>query len=185
MTDDEILRPYMPWLRTVACNLLGYTDVGVQDLMQEGYIEMWKALRRYNAAAGPLDYWLKFKASNRMKTIAIRAREHPERVPASLNQTVYSDPTPVELGDILEDLGAAELLETVDLAYHHGEIAAAINALSPQQRRYVIARFWLGLTGNEMIALGVFAYDPSGLWNSKRNGARWKLEEELKHLVTR
>lgn len=185
MTDDEILRPYMPWLRTVAGNLLGHQDVGVQDLMQEGYIAMWRALKSYSAEAGPLDYWLKFKASNRMKTVSIRAREHPERVPVSLSETVYSDPTPVELGDTIEDLATAELLATVELAYHHGEIAAAIDALTPQQRRYVIARFWLGLTGNEMVALGVFSYDPSALWNSRRNGARWKLQEELKHLALR
>ena len=186
MTDDEILRPYLPWLRTVAGNLLGFDSPGIQDLMQEGYIEMWKALKRYDAKAGPLDYWLKFKASNRMKTIAIRAHDHPEREPAYLDEPVYSDPAAtVSLGDLIEDLGASELLDKIDIAYHHGEIAAAIDRLSPQQKRYVIARFWLGLTGNEMIQLGVFGYDPSALWNSPRNGARLKLRQELAHLASR
>jgi hypothetical protein len=47
----------------------------------------------------------------------------------------------------------------------------------------VVARFWLGLSGQEMRQLGVFAYDPSSLWTSKKNGARWKLQKELAHLA--
>jgi RNA polymerase sigma factor (sigma-70 family) len=180
VTDDEILRDYLPWLRVVAGNLAGFDSPDLQDLVQEGYIAMWRALRTYDPASGKLDYWLKFKASNRMKTIAIRAAEHPEREPLDLDQPRTTE------GDTLADLlEGPDLIAAIDIAYHHGEIAAAIDRLTPQQRRYVIARFWLGLTGNEMVALGVFSYDPSALWNSKRNGARWKLQEELKHLALR
>lgn len=170
MTDDEILRDYLPWLRKVAGNLIGFDDPDLQDLVQEGYIAMWRALKNFQPDKGTLDYWLKFKASNRMKTAAIRAHEHPERKPDELPD------------DRDWDIAAPDLLEAVDIAYHHGEIAAAIDRLTPQQRRYVIARFWLGLTGNEMRQLGVFAYDPSALWTSKRNGARLKLQRELAHL---
>jgi RNA polymerase sigma factor (sigma-70 family) len=178
VTDDEILRDYLPWLRKVAGGMLGFDDPGLDDLVQEGYIEMWRALRRWDSGRGPLDYWLKFKSSNRMKTVSTRA--HEKAVLASI------DALHTDHGDTLADLlEAPDVLERIELAYHDGEIAAAIDRLTPQQRKYVLARFWLGLTGNEMVQLGVFTYDPSALWNSKVNGARWKLQEDLKHLATR
>jgi RNA polymerase sigma factor (sigma-70 family) len=165
VTDDDILRDYLPWLRVVAGNLIGFENPDVQDLVQEGYIAMWKAIKSFTPDKGKLDWWLKFKAANRMKTLAIR-RPLPDD----------------ELQDWSLDIAAPDLLDQIDIAYHHGEIAAAIDRLTPQQKRYVIARFWLGLSGNEMQQLGVFTYDPSALWNSKRNGARWKLQEDLAHL---
>lgn len=180
MTDDEILRDYLPWLRVVAGNLLGFDDPGLQDLVQEGYIAMWKAIRSYRPSSGKLDYWLKFKAHHRMLTLSTRSREKTQ--PDSLDAP-YQDG--LTLGDILEDVAAVELLDKIEIAYHNGQIAAAVGRLTPSQKKYVIARFWLGLTGNEMVLLGVFSYDPSALWNSKRNGARWKLQSELQHLATR
>ncbi len=177
MTDDELLRDYLPWLRVVAANLVGRDDPDVQDLVQEGYIAMWKALKTFVPGKGELDYWLKFKAVNRMRTLVIRSYDHPEREPVYLDQ-----PRNEEGGTIADLLEGPDLLDQIDIAYHHGEIAAAIDRLTPAQRRYVIARFWLGLTGNEMRDLGVFNYDPSALWNRKGSGARWKLEQDLAHL---
>ena len=165
MTDDELLKDYLPWLRKVAGSMIGFGDPWVDDLVQEGYIAMWRAIRSYNPAKGVLDYWLKFNGSNRIRLLVGRRRLPDEELP-----------------DWSLDIAAPDLLEQMEIAYHHGEIAQAIDNLSPQQKKYVIARFWLGLTGNEMVALGVFTYDPSALWNSKRNGARWKLEKELAHL---
>jgi RNA polymerase sigma factor (sigma-70 family) len=173
VTDDDILRDYLPWLRTVASNMLSPGHEGVQDLVQEGYIAMWKAIRTYVPGKGQLDYWLKFKASHRMKTLAIRK---PEALPS------LDVPQNEEGGTLADLIEGPDLLSQIDIAYHHGEIAAAIDRLTPQQKRYVIARFWLGLSGNEMRELGVFAYDPSALWNSQRNGARRKLQKELAHL---
>jgi RNA polymerase sigma factor (sigma-70 family) len=175
--DDEILASYLPWLRVVAGNMLGFDSPDLQDLVQEGYIAMWRALRSYDRGGGPLDWWLKYKAGMRMKTVSIRAHEKVQ--PDSL------DAPRTEGGEAYADLlEAPDLLERIELAYHHGEIGAAIDRLSPQQRRYVLARFWLGLSGAEMVELGVFAYDSSGLWNSKKNGARWKLEADLRHLAS-
>ena len=180
MTDDEILRDYLPWIRVVAGNLIGFDSPDLQDLVQEGYIAMWHALRSFDGVKGPLDYWLKFKGRSRMKTVSIRAHEHPEREPLDLCAPCGGG------DDTLADLiHGPDIIEQTELAYHHGEIAVAVSQLSPQQRRYVIARFWLGLSGNEMVTLGVFAYDPSSLWNCKRNGARWKLQSALGHLASR
>lgn len=41
-------------------------------------------------------------------------------------------------------------LEGVLLAYHDGEISAAINALAPDHREYVVLRFWGGYTNSEI-----------------------------------
>lgn len=181
MSDNDILHGYLPWLRVVAGNLIGFEHPDLQDLVQEGYIAMWKAIRNFKAGSAPLDFWLKYNAHNRMKTVSVRwaARD----VPDSLNEPVNCGAQDIELGDTIEDLTVSDLLEHIGIAYHYGQIAQAIDRLTPQQRKYVIARFWLGLSGNEMVELGVFTYDPSALWNSKRNGARWKLQEELKHLA--
>ena len=168
MTDDELLGEYLGWLRTVSSKLIAIWPkyaIDQQDLIQEGYIAMWKAIRSHKPGSAPLDYWMKFQAHHRMKTVCLRSHsEQPEEIPEWF------------------DIAAPDLLERVELAYHHGEIAQAIGSLTPQQKKYVYARFWLGLSGNEMRELGVFNYDPSALWNSKRNGARWKLEKELAHL---
>lgn len=165
MDDNEILRPYLPWLRVVAGNMTDFGHPDLPDLVQEGYIAMWRSLKTFNPDLGALDAWLKFKAVNRMRTLVGRRKLPDEELP------VWS-----------LDIAAPDLLEKIDIAYHHGEIAAAIDRLSPAQRRYVIARFWLGLTGNEMRELGVFNYDASALWNRMPTGARWKLQKELAHL---
>jgi RNA polymerase sigma factor (sigma-70 family) len=180
VTDNDILREYLPWLRAVAANLTSPSDPDLQDLVQEGYIAAWKALKSYDSAQGPLDYWLKYKAHGRMKTLAIRG--YGKEASRSLDEVVAGDLGPATLGDTLESLDGAELLEQVDMAYHSGEVADAISRLTPSQRRYVAARFWLGLSGKEMRELGVFSYDPSALWNQKKCGARWKLGAELAHL---
>jgi RNA polymerase sigma factor (sigma-70 family) len=78
-------------------------------------------------------------------------------------------------------LAAADLIDSIQLAYHRGEIVQALDRLAPAQKRYVVLRFWCGYVTSELKT--VFGYDPSGLWNSQKNGARLKLREELAHLV--
>lgn len=78
-------------------------------------------------------------------------------------------------------LAAADLIDSIQLAYHRGEILKALNLLAPAQKRYVVLRFWCGYVTGELKT--VFGYDPSSLWTSQKNGARLKLREELLHLV--
>lgn len=164
MADDEVLAEYTHWLYATAGRLLGsFADPDLDDLVQEGYIAMWRALRSYDESQGALPAWLTAKAEWRMRTVASRRQPRAE-------------------DELDESLAGASLLESVDIAYHHGEIADAISGLAPAQRRYVIARFWYGLSGQEMRDLGVFRYDPSSLWTRPRNGARWKLARQLSHM---
>jgi DNA-directed RNA polymerase specialized sigma24 family protein len=78
-------------------------------------------------------------------------------------------------------LSAADLVDAIMLAYHRGDIMRALDSLSPAQKRYVVLRFWCGYQGAELKT--VFGYDPSALWNSKKNGAKEKLRSELVHLI--
>lgn len=170
MTLDELLPEYRGWLQKVAGTMIGFGDPGLDDLVQEGYIAMWRALKSYEPSRGSLPSWLTAKARWRMLEVVQRTKHV---------RFVELDEAPEEA------LAAPDLLDSLELAYHNGEIAEAISGLTPAQRRYVLARFWLGLSGNEMRQLGVFAYDPSALWNSKVNGARWKLQASLRHLAIR
>lgn len=175
------LGEYRPWLYKVANRLLSPGHPDLDDLVQEGYIAMWKAEKSFSPEKGKMDWWLKFKAHRRMLTIVQRRRLEED---LSLNKKVRVNnhggtEESLELQDLL---AAPDLLESIEMAYHTGEIAEAIDSLSPAQRKYVYARFWLGLSGKEMQDLGVFGYDPSALWTRKSNGARDKLGKELAHL---
>jgi RNA polymerase sigma factor (sigma-70 family) len=170
VTDEETLREYIGWLRKTAGNMIGFGDPGLDDLVQEGYIAMWRALKNFDRSKGSLPSWLTAKAHWRMLEVVQRTKRTIE----------------VTLDEAPEDqLAAPDLLDAIDIAYHDGEIAQAVSELTTQQRRYVIARFWLGLSGKEMVELGVFSYDPSALWTSRKNGARWKLQNSLQHLMIR
>lgn len=65
---NQTLQSYTGWLHTVARNM---TDISrADDLAQEGYIAMWRAMSTHNPDRCPLDWWLKTNALNRMRTIS-------------------------------------------------------------------------------------------------------------------
>jgi hypothetical protein len=89
---------------------------------------------------------------------------------------------PVEPETLEDTLAASGHIEDAMLAYHDGEIAKAVGTLTPSQRKYVMARFWGGMTDREMVTEGVFSYDAHALWTAK-DGARDRLAQELVHLA--
>lgn len=144
---------------------------------------MWRALKTFDSTRGALPAWLTYKAINRMYT-CITSRAWLGRPARKMGQTPVIAMAEVSVpfdSFLWEILIAPDIIDDVILAYHHGEILAAINALSPAQQRYVYLRFWGGYTKPDMIA--EFGYDPQGLWSSPRNGAKKKLREKLRHLV--
>jgi len=174
VNEAELLLGYRPWLRAVASRLTGPDKA--EDLAQEGWIAMWRAVGKHDPELAPLDYWLKNAAQSRMfsvlrnyaakKNTSVIAAGHP--VSNSTDSVTERD----ELWDALSvDLPA------VELAYHHGEIAAALTALSPKEREYVELRFWHGFQKRELIAH--FGYEPRGLHRT----ATKKLAVALKHLA--
>lgn len=173
MNEVELLEHYRPWLRKVAAGMT--LPDRAEDLAQEGWIALWKATQSYDGSA-PLDWWLKRKAHGRMLVVirnwgSIRNAQH----------RVVDFDFIESLGDELESawlIQAISLeLPEVELAYHHGEIVAALDALTPREREYVVARFWGGLNHPELTAH--FGYQPQGLWRT----ARRKLVAQLEHLA--
>lgn len=186
---ERILPDYRGWLYRVARDY-GKSEM-VDDLAQEGYVAMWRALPTYDPAQGALPAYLTTAARNRMIDILRKGNwtgkpesrgSQPVEVVAHVDE--WDDP------DVL--LGGVGMLDGVEIAYHEGEITAALNTLSPAQRRYVIARFWLGLDpkSREPAMKALCALVPemrraSSLWLGTHNqrGARDRLAEALAHLA--
>lgn len=164
MTDAqqrEMLEAYRPWLRKTAFSLLNPGNYRmVEDLMQEGWIDIWRESRKNQDPP-----WLMACARNRMRRI-LQHNHYDKRDDRKVDW--YADVTDVWDGELI--------YENIELAYHYGAIAAAIDNLSPKQQEYVRLRFWLeydyeGLTKH-------FGYNPGMLWSR----ARRSLDEELGYL---
>lgn len=78
-------------------------------------------------------------------------------------------------------LQAADLVDSIILAYHRGQIVQALDSLPDAQKRYVVLRFWCGFVTSELKQ--VFGYDPGALWTNSTSGARTKLRNQLYHLA--
>ncbi len=177
MTDQEqreILKQWRPWLRAVARNFCARVPGKVEeDLAQIGWIAIWRQLHKDNGSSDPL-----------LKTAAIRdmqdviRKNHAQRrdvrrsVPGGLPYAEASGLLPNIWTQLQCDLGE------VELAYHHGEIADALDCLTPRQRQYVVLKFWYGYGHAEMVEH--FGYRPDGqLWSKSRE----LLARELAHLA--
>lgn len=73
---------------------------------------------------------------------------------------------------------ADNALERVLNGYFRGEVAEALDALTPNEKKYVILRFWHGMQKAELSAQ--FGYDPSGIWRV----AKKKLAPALSNLIS-
>lgn len=170
--EQDLLLAYRPWLRKVAAGMTLPTLA--EDLAQEGWIAMWRAMQSYDGSS-PLDWWLKRKAEDKMRTV-VRDWTAQKR---NLHRT-YPAGDPME--DSYREGGASiwdELiveLGSIELAYHRGQVLAAINRLAPREREYVTLRFWGGLNYPELTEH--FGYPPQGLWRTSQA----KLRESLAHL---
>lgn len=245
MERNQALQQYTGWLHTVARSMTA--GALHDDLVQEGYIAMWRAYGTFNPDKGSLDYWLKSHATDRMRTvvsggtmttslerkdttgfttakgnatrdrIAAYLKEHPNasgvqiaralglaeatisyqrsKMPSVISAAVMTDRV-VSLNALMsafdstnsrsqewvpEELHYTQNLEGIEVAYHAGEIAAALDVLTPAQKKYVVARFWGGRTPAELTAL--FGYDPSSLWRDAKPKLRIRLAY-LRELAT-
>lgn len=168
--EIEVLTQYSDWLKAVAISMRNKEGVtGPDDLVQEGYIAMWNALKSFDPMKGQLDYWLKFKARGAMNSYLTKHKAERGLV----EEATEFDTSESEQAFQIDYDG-------IELAYHEGEICAAVSRLSPQQQKYVQLRFWDGLKGQELVK--AFGYDPQALWSSSRNGAKKKLRGDLAHL---
>lgn len=124
------------------------------DLTQEGRIVVWEvaskrpeSTREYLSAAAAMR--IREVANRQTWTGHTRAHGQPtdplrNRAKESLDDPDYT---------LIEALQAPAWLAAAELAYHHGEILDAINALPPAHRDYVYLRFWGGYSNPEIAPL--------------------------------
>lgn len=152
MTDgNEILQQYYPWLRKTAGNLIGFDDPYLDDLIQEGYIAMWKALQSHDPEKGPLVPRLMFLARQRMLNVGYGHHRYTGHEAVRGSQEAQADLHYDELRDREYAMPA-----TVDEPYVEPSLTDALSALPPSQREYVFVRFWLanGVFRSQSPALG-------------------------------
>lgn len=180
MTDQaELLERMRPWLRTVARSLLAAHEQSyAEDLASEGWVAAWRAMAT-DRGNTPLDWWCKrqalFKMRNARRDLLLAGKQRAH---------LFTE-------DVAELVDLATHLGDVELAYHHGRIHEALNALTrrrgdtgrpPDARRkeYVVRRFWFGQPPADIAqAMGVSDRKAFEMWRS----ARTALAEDLADLA--
>jgi DNA-directed RNA polymerase specialized sigma24 family protein len=134
---------YVRWLYKTAGEILpgGSYNPGLEDLVQEGRIAIWRARDTHDPEKGPLMPWLQLCARHRMHKLVWGDEQpvghqpvrgvRPVDVVASLDE-LQIDENPWIPGEVLPDLPEPTLM-------------AALRELSPQQREYIYLRFWQGI----------------------------------------
>jgi RNA polymerase sigma factor (sigma-70 family) len=172
MTDQEqreLLERFRSWLYKTAYEMIGQRNRDLaEDLAQEGWIAIWEASKKETENIADIDAWLRTVARFRMRK-EIRYLLAEKR---DVRRTQYAEPSDNIWSALQADLGY------VELAYHRGQILKAINELPPQQRKYIMLRYWGGYTKPELTAY--FGYIP----NSTGQAARKNLRKKLKHLAS-
>lgn len=164
MDRNLVLVDYRKWLLAVANRMVASSRGGkgedyegrVQELAQEGYIAMWRALDSYDPELGALASWLVKAAEMRMADVVRRGvsfGQEGNRPPGTeeglRSQRSWNELAPVELEQVERRI-AIWLSEGLALAYHRGAIQRAIGQLSQDEQRYVVLRFWHGKTASEI-----------------------------------
>ncbi len=178
---SNTLAHYRPMIERMAKSIRRVNaSTNWEDIAQEGFIEVWKMLDKGETRQGVI---LK-AARNRMISQLIHFRDfkHPgvsNFFAMEAHATTVGEGVGIE-HSVWADLQATDDVESVYTAYHEGEIGRALEALTPNQRKYVHMRFYEGKTHAEIEA--VFGYNPGCVWSDKKHGAREKLRTELAHL---
>lgn len=192
LDPDYVLADYHRWLYRVAKSI-SFDTHRHDDLVQEGRIAMWRAMATHDPTRGALASWLTTAAETRMRDVAygkVQPTGH-EAMRGSRPAEVITSIDAVE-PDVAERLfGLVDALGEIEIAYHHGEIQAALSTLSPSQREYVFLRFWGGLDPSSRVPEMKALVDDFPvlrkrfLWSgsSKQVGAKQRLADALVHLV--
>lgn len=156
------LREYKAWALRAASGIVGDRNL-VDDVAQEMLLEVWIQLGKFNPELGKLEPFLKQRSIWKAKDLLSgnsRYTGSPRRR-ASVSSVPIAEVPPREY-----------LSPGAD-----SEVRAAVLSLSEAQREYVFYRFWLGCTPKDLQK--IFGYNPNSLWNSPRNGAKFKLQRAL------
>lgn len=180
MTDRQaLLESQRAWLYVVARNLSKQQPERIEDLCQEGWVAAWRAMSTYDAERGAsLRWYMRKKAKLRMLEVimgneAWLGREQRTRGTGKQQDAAID---PME-GEYLDAMSVGDNIDALLLAYHEGEIQAALERLTPKQREYVYRRFWLNEGVNDIKR--AMSTNTSTMWaNAKKT-----LVKELAHLA--
>jgi RNA polymerase sigma factor (sigma-70 family) len=191
VTVDELLPRFRKWLYAVAYGI-GADPLCIDDIVQEGYIAMWRALKTHDARKGVVTTWITNAA--RMRMMAMMQRGRPFGHEARRGVVALEDRvTPDSLERLMEDGGievavlSHRVLDDIVSAYHHGDIVRAVNDLPSLQRRYIVLRFWAGMdTGAIAHSLDVPLRTAGYLWTGAgaEPGTRARLAAALAPLAS-
>jgi DNA-directed RNA polymerase specialized sigma24 family protein len=135
------LLAFQGWLHAVANRLLGWDHPDHDDLVQEGYIAMWRASRAHDPARGSLTAWVIRAAELRMRDLAWghgQPTGHQAlRGTRAVTVAMHLDELASDLRSQLEPI-AEDVAEAAMWAYHHGEVLAAMDRLTHHQRTAVL-----------------------------------------------
>jgi RNA polymerase sigma-70 factor (ECF subfamily) len=150
----ELYERHAPWLRARLARRCGDAGV-VEEVVQDTFLAVWRAPRGYRGT-GDVAAWL-WGIGIRRLLAAVRPRR----------------PLPLRL---LLPPPAPSAEDEVLLAVEHGDLAAAVNGLSPELRAVVRAVVLDGLTSREAARLlGV----PPGTVRTRMARARTQMQEAL------
>lgn len=186
-TEEALVGDWEGWIKRAAIRICEPSDFRFDDAVQEGRIEFWRAAAEFRDHPQRVRFSLN-RAKQRMWHVLHRGRpmtgnlhkglRYEPNQPLRLDKPVGWDDTDRTFGDLIEAPGS---LDGIEMAYHHGQIAQAINALPEQHREYVVRRFWLGYTDSEIARQ--FGLSPNGINNRWTRTIRPALVERLDHLA--
>lgn len=139
-----------------------------QDAVQEARIKVWQTtVAQPTATHAYLDQAASWRIASHLQgkpptgwtgTDGMRARDPLTRADRASVGLDHS---------LLDSLEYSEALEQAHLAYHHGEILDALNALPAAQRHYVYLRFWDGMSRADIMAeMNIERWDAERLWKA-------------------
>ena len=193
---ETVLPHFRGWLFTIVRSYYP-TDFAMQnDLAQEGYIAMWKALGKFDPSKaadyqGALVLWVTKAAKMRMSDVVRRQtltgtpikRGHTRELPGvpldALSGGGESDTHDNQWLNRL--LGSAALADSVYMAYHRGEIYEALNSLELEDRSLIYQMFWEDKGVSE---IGKSFGITEGAVRHRWKRAQEVLKPQLKHLET-
>lgn len=172
--DHALLLELRPVLRSIAAGLLGpmTQQEDIDDLAQEGWVALWRDRRKATTITRA---WCVHSA--RWGMTRYLQRQRYGRTLRNVWQ-VECVGGAEELESIEDVVEVDRALELVEVGYHRGEVVSAVNRLTPAQRRYVLARFWYGLTELEINE----RLNQAGSGSTWRQRVKPKLREELADL---
>lgn len=180
-TPDEIEADVIKWIPWVKKNAARFhrTRFEYDDMVSEGMVALWEGRKAWSEDSGyPVGAYMVLEVKHHWFDITERGTmTGMPRLQGKVAKELRWGEVAIDFQvPANEDIHPMSLPVVDDLTYHQAEIHEAIDGLTPKQKRYVLARFWVGMKQAEINEyMGVLGH---GIWARVRP----KLRDELAHL---